>query len=98
MAVYTLGVWTVKPGHEDEFVSAWTEMGNATMQAFPGATGTLLRDRDVPGRFISFGPWESMEQVEQWRGSPAFRDGVARIRATLDGFEPHTMDEVLTVR
>jgi hypothetical protein len=31
MAVYTLGVWTVKPGHEDDFIEAWSALATATV-------------------------------------------------------------------
>jgi heme-degrading monooxygenase HmoA len=97
MAVYTLGIWTVKPGHEEEFISAWREMAARTKADFPDASAVLLRDRDAPNRFVSSGPWDSLEQVEAWRASPSFRDGVAKIREFLDRFEPHTMDPVVTI-
>jgi hypothetical protein len=37
---------------------------------------TLLRDREQPHRFISFGPWDSLEQIAQWRSSVTFKEGV----------------------
>jgi heme-degrading monooxygenase HmoA len=86
--VYTVGLWTVKEGREAEFVAAWRAMGEATLAEFPDARGTLLHDRDKPGRFLSFGPWKSLDQVQAWRASAAFQEGVAAIREFLDGFEP----------
>lgn len=56
MPVFTLGVWTVKEGQGDDFVRAWSDMAAQTKKDFPDATATLLRDRDEPHRFISFGP------------------------------------------
>jgi heme-degrading monooxygenase HmoA len=97
MAVYTLGVWTAKPGREEEFIEAWRAMATATAADFPGASAMLLRDRDDPSKFISSGPWESLEQIETWRGSATFRDGVTKIREVVDGFEPHSMDPVAVV-
>ena len=97
MAVYTLGIWTVRPGHEDEFVQAWQEFAAATATDHPGARATLLQDRDVPNRFISSGPWESLEQIAAWRASATFADGLARIRGSLEGFEAHTLDEAASV-
>jgi heme-degrading monooxygenase HmoA len=97
MAIYTLGVWTVRPGAEDEFIEAWRDMAARTAADFPGATAVLLRDRERPNWFISNGPWASMADIEAWRGSATFKDGVARIRGTLEAFEPHTMDPVVTV-
>jgi heme-degrading monooxygenase HmoA len=89
---YTVGIWTVKPGREDEFVEAWRAFGEATLADFPDARGTLLQDTTDASRFISFGPWETQEEVDRWRASPAFQDGVARIRPLLDGFEPGTYE------
>ena len=97
MAVYTLGIWTVRPGAEDDFVAAWRDMAAGTVTDFPAATAMLLRDRDRPNLFISYGPWQSLAEIESWRGSAVFRDGVARMRPTLENFEPHTMDPVVTV-
>jgi heme-degrading monooxygenase HmoA len=95
--IYTLGIWTVRPGSEDDFVRAWEDMGRETKRLFPTAAGTLLRDHVQLNRFISFGPWESLEQVVAWRESSAFTEGLARIREVLDGFEPTTMDLVTRI-
>jgi heme-degrading monooxygenase HmoA len=92
MPVYTLGIWTVQPGHEDDFVDAWKELADRTKADFPDETATLLRDRDQPNRFISFGPWESLAQIEEWRNSDTFKSGVGKLREVLDDFTPHTMD------
>ena len=95
--VYTLGIWTVKPGREEEFIQAWRDMATKTRSDFPTASATLLRDRENPCRFISSGPWDSLEQVEAWRASAAFLDGVGRIRELVDSFEPHTRDEAAVI-
>jgi heme-degrading monooxygenase HmoA len=97
VTVYTVGLWRVKPGEEDAFVSAWREMATKTASAFPGATAVLLQDRDTPGLFVSSGPWESLEQIESWRASATFTAGVAGIRPHLDSFEAHTMEPVVTI-
>lgn len=97
MAIYTVGLWRVKTGQEDAFVSAWRDMASTTASDFPGASAVLLRDRQTPELYVSSGPWESLEHIESWRASTTFTDGVAAIRPHLDGFEPHTMDVVLTI-
>lgn len=97
MSVYTLGIWLVKPGREDDFVRVWQEMARRTEEAFPGRKAVLLRDRDVRNRFISTGPWDSPEQVEQWRSSPAFTEGPAALHDIVERFEPHTLDETVVV-
>ena len=98
MTVYTLGVWNVREGYAEDFVAGWRRMGEATKRQFPAASGTLLRDRDQRNRFVSFGPWESTEQVAEWRSSSAFVEGLAAIKETLESFEPHSMDLVCVVQ
>jgi heme-degrading monooxygenase HmoA len=90
--VYTVGIWTVKAGREADFVAAWRAMAEATLAEFPDAHGTLLRDADDSRRFISFGPWKSHEQVQAWRDSAAFKEGVGAIREVLDDFRPGTYE------
>lgn len=92
MAVFTLGVWTTKEGRADDFVRAWNDLATRTKADFPAATATLLRDREQPNRFVSFGPWESLDQIEQWRNSDTFRSGVGRIRELIENFAPSTLD------
>jgi quinol monooxygenase YgiN len=63
--LYTSGSWRVKPGKEDEFVAAWQELASWTAAEMPGAMwATLIRDQDDPSRFLSFGPWESGDEIE----------------------------------
>jgi heme-degrading monooxygenase HmoA len=95
--IYTLGLWVVKSGREEEFISAWQDMATRTKADFPDASAVLLRDRDMPNHFVSSGPWDSLEQAQAWRASTPFRDGLANIRELLDSFEPHTMDPVITI-
>jgi hypothetical protein len=51
MTVYTLGIWTVKPGREEDFVRAWQELADRTKSDFPDERATLLRDRDHLSQF-----------------------------------------------
>jgi heme-degrading monooxygenase HmoA len=96
--LYTLGEWVVKPGREDDFVESWREMAEWTANEFaPGATAVLARDRADPSRFVSFGPWESDEQVNAWRENDGFVLRVGRIRELLKRFEPQTLDPVVSV-
>jgi heme-degrading monooxygenase HmoA len=78
MSVYTLALWKVKLGREEEFISAWRDLAAGTKADFPGASAVLLRDRDTPNLFVSSGPWESLEQSQQWRASSTFTEGVRR--------------------
>jgi heme-degrading monooxygenase HmoA len=89
--LYTCGIWTVKPGNEDEFVAAWEALARWTAEHVPGASwATLVQQEDQPNRFLTFGPWESAEAIDAWRASEGFREGIARIRPLLESFEPGT--------
>ena len=92
--VYTHGTWHAKPCREDEFVAAWRELADWTLTVFPDARGTLLRDRDDPTRFASFGPWDGVETVARWRAHPEFQRRVERMQELLETFKPQLMEEV----
>jgi heme-degrading monooxygenase HmoA len=38
-----------------------------------------LLDRDHPVCFVSFGQWESIDQIAAWRAHPGFRERVTRM-------------------
>lgn len=97
MSVYTMGIWQAKLGREAEFAAAWWEFAEWTGRQFLGVeetNGTLLRDRDQPGRFVSFGPWDSLDQIAAWRAHPGFRERVARMNDLLESFTPAVLDPV----
>jgi quinol monooxygenase YgiN len=95
--VWTHGRWLVRPGKEDEFVAAWSELADWTVSDVPNARGILFRDREQPNLFYSFGPWEGIDAVERWRASEGFAARIERIRGLVDTFEPHTLDPVARV-
>jgi heme-degrading monooxygenase HmoA len=96
MAVpYTQGTWQVKPGCAGEFVAGWIEFADWTSANVEGAgRGTLLRDLSDDHRFISVGPWESLEAIERWRSLPGWAERVAKLRDLLVSFEPATLELV----
>jgi len=95
---YTHGTWIVKPGKEDEFISAWKKLAEWTKANVPGAgTGRLLRDREQTNRFASFGPWENLEAIAAWRQMPEFQEMVGRMRDLLETFDPRTLDLVAEI-
>ena|SRR5690348_9626710 len=92
---YTLGVWTVTHGREEEFVAAWIELAEWTAATVEGAgTGTLLRDTDDGRRFVSVGPWKDLDTIQRWREEPGWNERVGRIREMLESFEPSTLELV----
>ena len=75
---YTNGIWLVKEGEEDDFVSAWRDFASWG-HTWPGCgTLRLTRDHYEPNRFMSFGPWESFEAQQAWKDSPEFKADHAR--------------------
>ena len=69
--VYTLGVWRVKSGYQNEFVAAWRALGRYfNSLAHPPGKGTLLQSVDDPQQFYSFGPWQSLDDIQEMRNLP----------------------------
>jgi heme-degrading monooxygenase HmoA len=91
--LFTHGDWLVKPGKEGEFVDGWNEIAEWTARRVRGSGwARLLQDSSDPRRFVSFGPWESLEAIEAWRSSEGFRTRVTRLRELLDDFVPRTLE------
>ena len=89
---YSQTTWLVKPGLEDEFVERWREL--AAWSALQGlrASAKLFRDVDEPRRFMSFGPWESLEAIRRWRTEPGFHEHMARLGEVVEHLEPRTLE------
>lgn len=98
MSIYTIGVWTVKPGREDDFVAGWRALAQWTLDEDLGGThATLVRDHENPRRFVSFGPWGSVEAIERWRAHPGFGRHFAALQETIESFEPGMYESVLVI-
>ena len=79
---YTNGVWIVKPGEEDAFVSAWREFASWGHTRPGCGTLRLVRDTSEASRYMSFGAWESFEAQRAWKDDPEFRNGWRGCSAT----------------
>jgi len=91
--VYTSGDWHVKPGREDEFVIAWHDFAQWTVDAIDSeGQGTLLRDAEDPSHYVSFGTWRDAETVERWRQSEDFRRKVSKIEDIVESMRIVTLD------
>jgi heme-degrading monooxygenase HmoA len=92
--VYTTGTWKPNPGNEEAFVKAWSQFAGWA-SSMPGAgTLRLVRDLHEPGRFVSFGDWESIDQVRAWKSSTEFRDRMAQVLQHVDDFQPTELESV----
>ena len=89
---YTHTTWHVQPGREEEFVERWREwVGWSRREGFE-AQALLLRDLESPQTFVSFGPWESVAAVRNWRTRPGYEECVARLSEVVKSFEPRTLE------
>jgi heme-degrading monooxygenase HmoA len=95
---YSSGVWTAKPGREAEFAGAWREFAEWSLATIEGAGwAKLLQDRAQPNRFVSVGPWDSLEAIDAWRSHPGFAERIGRIRELIESLEPSTLEAVVEI-
>ena len=91
---YSHTIWVVKAGRENEFVRRWSHFEQWSAAEGLTARAKLLRDVDHPNRFVSFGPWETLEAIRRWRTLPGFQEHAERLSEVLESFEPQTLEEV----
>lgn len=97
--MYTLGVWKVKPGMEADFIAAWTALGQIFSELpHPPGTGTLVQSVADPELFYSFGPWKSMEDIQQMRAHPQAQAGIRRLVDLCTEATPGSFRVVAEVR
>ncbi len=97
--VYTLGAWRVKPGGETAFIAAWKELGAVFLNLPhppPAGSGTLIQSLSDPTQFYSFGPWESLADVQAMRQDASAQTGIARLRALCVEATPGSFQVVAT--
>jgi heme-degrading monooxygenase HmoA len=94
---YTSGLWRVKPGHEDDFVAAWTSFVEWASSQPGSGTFRLTRDVEDPSRYLSFAPWESFEAQSSWKETEEFGVRMRNVRQHVDSFEPSTLELVVEV-
>ena len=90
--MYTLGIWTVKQGRDNEFINHWTAFAKWTSENFTEAgQGYLLRDERNSSRFISFGSWTNENAIQKWRGADQFQNFVVIVKELCSDFQPNTL-------
>jgi heme-degrading monooxygenase HmoA len=58
------------------------------------AQARLLRVVDEPLRFVSVGPWETLDAIRRWRALPGFQEHATRFGEGLESFGAHTLEQV----
>lgn len=97
MTVYSSGAWTVKEGEGEQFVEAWTEFAR-WLGTMPGAgTARLTQDLEEPAHYLSFAPWESVDEMHAWKSDPEFKDRMAEVQKHVSDFKPSEMEQVAEV-
>jgi heme-degrading monooxygenase HmoA len=88
---YTHALWRVKPGREEEFIAAWKAMGDVFLSLHGTTTqGTLIQSLTDPTLFYSFGPWNSLEEIQAMRNDPAAQAAMSKIRELCTEAAPGT--------
>lgn len=77
--------WTVAPGQEDAFVTAWREVTAILRAQVGGARGSLLlRDPEAPQEFTAVARWTSRAALLAFRAGPPPEDqALARHAAVM---------------
>ena len=78
---YTHAFWHVKEGKTVEFIKAWKKFGTTLSEIpnVPPAQGTLIQNLKDPLLFYSFGPWDSLEDINMIRSNENLKKALADI-------------------
>ena len=98
-ATYTLAMWRVKGGREEEFVDAWRRELAEFFLSLPNppGTGTLIRSVEDPQLFYSFGPWRNLEDVRKMRSHPRTAEVMGKMRDLCEEVKAGDFLAVLTI-
>src|SRR2546421_5074157 len=94
---YTSGLWTVRPGEEDDFLKEWSDFVGWASGFDGSGTFRLVRDLEEPSRYQSFAPWESFDAQQAWKQQPEFPERIGRVRSHCDDFQPFVYELVTQV-
>jgi heme-degrading monooxygenase HmoA len=88
---WTLGSWRTREGKEQDFRRAWETFARWTIANIPGATEAfLLQDPNDPLHFVSFGPWQSLGSIADWRSRNEFAAFLSQANDLCEAFQPST--------
>lgn len=95
--IYTLGAWRVKDGKQSEFVEAWNALGGYFRGLpQPPGEGTLLQSIDDPRQFYSFGPWRSLDDIQEMRSRPDTAGEIGKLMELCEEGRPGAFRVVAT--
>ena len=92
---YMVALWRVIPGQEEAFRAAWLELAGVFVgHEHPALFGVLLQHQTDRSLFYSFGPWNSMADVEAMRRCPEAQDAFLRVTSLCDEAQPGVYEMV----
>jgi heme-degrading monooxygenase HmoA len=83
------GIYTVKRGKEQEFIQEWQKAAQWTMGQynFTGVGARLYQDTEDPQRYISYGEWNSLNDIKAWSQRPEYQGMMDKLRDLCDHME-----------
>jgi len=86
---YMVSLWRVTAGQEEAFRAAWLELAQVFVGSRnPALFGVLLQHETDRTLFYSFGPWNSMADVEAMRRSAEAQDAFLKVTSLCDEAQP----------
>jgi heme-degrading monooxygenase HmoA len=65
--IHAIYRWQVKDGHEEDFITAWTEGTHAIRETVKGSRGSLLlRSHQDPQEFTAIAHWDRLEDWQHF--------------------------------
>lgn len=84
--------WTIRPGHEDEFVAAWSRISDLLLNE-RGSLGSRLH-RGSDGTWYSYAQWPSAQaRSDAFAQGPVDAGASARMDAAIDERFPEVVLE-----
>jgi quinol monooxygenase YgiN len=96
---FSLGIWHIRESKEDEFIELFKNFAEFVFDRNLGALEVyLLQDIQQPGHFITSGPWESLQKIDEWRKLPEFKEFFAKAKELSLEVTPLTMKPILHLK
>jgi len=87
LKIYTISNWTVKRGHDKEFVAAWKGFANWIVLQKGAGPARLFKDDLDPAHYISIESWEDeSSRAAIQNGVPFGRQSYKLQQLTIDFF------------
>ena len=85
---YTHALWKVKTDKVEEFIAAWKSLGAVFLETGGTSHGTLIQSLSDPMAFYSFGPWNSLEDIQAMRADARSQEAIRKVKELCDEATP----------